>query len=364
VRVYLDHNATSPLRPEVKAAMIAAMDLQGNASSIHGEGRKARKAIDDAREALAFALGCLPQMMTFTSGGTEANNMAIRGVGAERIIIAATEHTSVLDAAKASGKDVVRVPVDDQGRIDLLALDAAIEGANVLVSVMLANNETGVLQPVDDIVTIAKAKGAMVHVDAVQAFRKHRFSFGLLGADLVTIAAHKVGGPKGIGALITRDGVVVEPLIQGGGQELRRRSGTENVVGIAGFGAIAALADVDCGDLTDQLDAGLSMHEDITIFSNLRARLSNTTCFAVPGMKAETLLMNLDLEGFAVSSGSACSSGKVGRSHVLDAMGVAPAISSGAIRVSLGWNTTAEDVSRFISTLNSLRARHIARLAA
>jgi cysteine desulfurase len=178
---------------------------------------------------------------------------------------------------------------------------------------------------------------------------------------MLTVAAHKVGGPKGIGALIVRDGLVVEPLLVGGGQELRRRAGTENIPAIAGFGAVAELPLVETFELTDTLQDGLV---DYVVFSNLQERLSNTTCFAVQGMKAETLLMNLDLEGFAVSSGSACSSGKVGRSHVLDAMGVDPAISSGAIRVSLGWNTTADDVARFITTLNSLRARHISRAAA
>jgi cysteine desulfurase len=341
--------------------MLEAMDAAGNASSIHREGRTARKIMDDAREKLAFAIGALPQMITFTSGGTEANNMAIRGVGAEKIIVSAIEHSCVLDAAKATGKEVVRVPVDDQGRIDLSALEAALTGANVLVSVMLANNETGVVQPIDDVARIAKAKGALLHVDAVQAFGKMPVNFVVLGADMVTIAAHKVGGPKGIGALITRDGVVIEPLIQGGGQELRRRSGTENIVAIAGFGALAEEAFVETHDLTDQLVAGLG---DAIVFSDRRARLPNTTCFAIPGMRAETLLMNLDLEGIAVSSGSACSSGKVGKSHVLDAMGVAPEISSCAIRVSLGWNTSAADIARFIEILNNLRARTSARAAA
>ena len=361
MRVYLDHNATSPLRPEVKAAMLSAMDVGGNASSIHREGRAARKLMDDAREKIGFAIRCLPQMITFTSGGTEANAMAIRGVAAERILVSAVEHPCVLDAARATGKIVEIIPVDDQGRVDPAVLETMIVGPNVLVSVMLANNETGVIQPINDIVTVAKAKGALVHVDAVQAFGKYPVNFGLMGCDMLTVAAHKVGGPKGIGALIIRDGLVVEPLLVGGGQELRRRAGTENIPAIAGFGAVTELPVVGTFELTDALQDGL---DGCVVFSNLRERLSNTTCFAVPGMKAETLLMNLDLEGFAVSSGSACSSGKVGRSHVLDAMGVAPAISSGAIRVSLGWNTTADDVSRFITTLNSLRARHIARLAA
>ena len=361
MRVYLDHNATSPLRPSVKAAMLAAMDVGGNASSIHGEGRRARKLMDDAREALAFSLGCLPQMMTFTSGGTEANNFALRGVGAEVILVSAVEHPSVLAAARASGKTVELIPVDGVGRVMIDALQTMLGRPNTLVSVMYANNETGVVQPLEQVLDITHAAGALVHVDAVQAFKKTPLNFGILGCDMLTVAAHKVGGPVGIGALVVRDGLVIEPLLQGGGQELRRRGGTENLVAIAGFGALAAEPLLDTRDLIDALEAGL---EGAVIFSDGVARLCNTTCFAVPGMSAETLLMNLDLEGFAVSSGSACSSGKVGRSHVLDAMGVAPAISSGAIRVSMGWNTTADDVSRFISTLNLLRVRHVSRRAA
>ncbi len=373
MRTYLDHNATSPLRPSVKAAILEAMDFAGNPSSIHLEGRVARKIIDDAREKLALKLGALPQMITFTSGGTEANNLAIRGVAAEKIVVSAVEHPCVLDAAKATlkgtgkdtgkgtGKDVVLVPVDDQGRIDLAALEKSIFGANVLVSVMLANNETGVVQPIDEVARIVHGKGALLHVDAVQAFGKQPVNFGLIGCDLMSIAAHKVGGPKGVGALIARDGIVFEPLMHGGGQELRRRSGTENVFGIAGFGAVADEPLVETFELTDALQAGL---DGAVVFSDQRERLSNTTCFALPGSVAETMLMNFDLAGIAVSSGSACSSGKVGRSHVLDAMNVAPLISRGAIRVSLGWNTTQNDIEYFISTWKKLVARHNARKAA
>ncbi len=359
MRVYLDHNATSPLRPSVKAAMLSAMDAGGNPSSIHLEGRSARKVVDDAREKLAFAIGCLPQMITFTGGGTEANVMALRGVGAQKQVVSAIEHPSVL--ASATGSEVAIVPVDHQGRLKLDALDQAINGPNVLVSVMLANNETGVIQPVDDIVRIAKAKGALVHVDAVQAFGKMPVNFGLLGVDMLTVAAHKVGGPKGVGALITRDGLAVEPLLHGGGQELRRRAGTENVVAIAGFAALADEPLLDTHDLIDALAAGL---DDTVIFSNQVARLCNTTCFAQPGLSAETLVMNFDLDGIAVSSGSACSSGKVARSHVLDAMGVAPEISQAAIRVSLGWNTTPRDVEVFLATWKKISMRHRARRAA
>ncbi len=362
MRTYLDHNATSPLRPSAKAAMLSAMEHGGNPSSIHAEGRAAYKIIDDARTKLGFMLGCLPQMITFTSGGTESNNMAIRGVGAERILVSAIEHPSVLDAAKATGKQVERIPVDPQGRVDLKAFEALlIRAPNTLVSIMLANNETGVIQDMAVIAAMARGAGALLHVDAVQAFGKMPVNFGLLGCDLLTVAAHKVGGPKGIGALIMRDGLVVEPLVQGGGQELRRRSGTENVTAIAGFAALFSEPLVEAHQLTDQLVAGLG---GALVFSDQVHRLSNTTCFAILGMKAETILMNLDLHGYAVSSGSACSSGKVGRSHVLEAMSVPADVASCAVRVSLGWNTTADDVTSFIETFNTLRARHASRKAA
>ncbi len=361
MRTYLDHNATSPLRPAVKAAMLRALDLGGNASSVHSEGRAARKLLDDARETLGFALGCLPQMITFTGSGTEANNMALRGVQAERILVSAIEHPSVLAAARASGKAVELIPVNGLGVIDLAALDKMLGGPNVLVSVMLANNETGVIQPVADVVALARKHGALVHVDAVQGFGKMPVNFGLLGCDLMTVAAHKVGGPVGVGALVIRDGLVVEPLIVGGGQELRRRAGTENLAAIVGFAAIAQEKHIDTKTLRDKLESSL---EGTIVFGTGAERLPNTTCFATPGLTAETLLMNFDLAGLAVSSGSACSSGKVGRSHVLDAMAIAPDISSAAIRVSLGWNNTAADVQHFITVWKHLLERHRARRAA
>jgi cysteine desulfurase len=235
-----------------------------------------------------------------------------------------------------------------------------LHGPKALISVMAANNETGVVQPINDIVQLASKAGALTHVDAVQAFGKRPLNFGLEGCDMMTIGAHKVGGPTGVGALIIRDGLVVEPLLQGGGQELRRRAGTENLIAIAGFAATAKATRLDTYELNGTLEDAL---EGTVIFSNGVERLCNTTCFAVPGMKAETLLMNLDLEGIAVSSGSACSSGKVARSHVLDAMGVAPDISAAAIRVSMGWNTTAEDVSHFIAAWQKLNQRFKAKAA-
>ena len=360
MRAYLDHNATSPLRPEVKAAMAAAMDVAGNPSSVHGEGRAARKLMDDARASLAFKLGCLPQMITFTSGGTEANNMAIRGVDAKRILVSAIEHPCVLAAAKSTGKTLEIIPVDEHGRVRLEVLEGMLNGPKALISVMHANNETGVIQDIHAIAQMTQKTEHLLHVDAVQSFGKNPVNFGLLSVDMLTIAAHKVGGPKGIGALVIRDGLVVEPLLQGGGQELRRRAGTENILAIAGLGALASLENIACDDLTDQLSHGL---EGCEIFSNSRARLNNTTCFAMPAMNAEAALMNFDLEGIAVSSGSACSSGKVGRSHVLEAMGVAPHISANAIRVSMGWNTTAQDITHFIAVWRKLNQRAKAKAA-
>jgi cysteine desulfurase len=341
--------------------MLAAMDHAGNASSVHGEGRAARKVMDDAREQLAFALGCLPQMMTFTSGGTEANATALLGVGAEHFVVSATEHPSVLETVKASGKPFDLVPVDGNGVVDLAALDGLLGRANTLVSVMAANNETGVLQPMAEISASVRAKGALLHVDASQAFMKHPVNFGLLGCDLMTVTAHKAGGPQGVGALVVRDGIALTPLLLGGGQELRRRAGTENIAAIAGFGALAQEPVLEASGLRDTLESGLG---DAIIFSRDAQRLSNTSCLAIPGLRAETLLMNLDLAGFAVSSGSACSSGKVGRSHVLEAMGVAPDIAACAIRVSTGWSTTGANISAFIETVKKLRARASARRAA
>ena len=361
MRTYLDHNATSPLRPAAKEAMRAAMDVEGNASSVHREGRLARKLLDDSRETIAREIGVIAPMISFTSGGSEANNLAIKSAPVERLLISAIEHPAVIESAKAAHKPAEFIPVTPQGVVDLEALAKLLEGPKALVSVMLANNETGVIQPLREIVALAQAHGALVHTDAVQAFGKMPVNFGLLGVDMMTIAAHKIGGPTGIGALVVRDGLPLEPLVHGGGQELRRRAGTENLVGIAGFAAVAKESQLDVKALQAQLEEALA---DAVIFGGDAPRLSNTTNFAHPGMSAETLLMNFDLEGIAVSSGSACSSGKVTKSHVLTAMGVGPDLSKAAIRVSLGWNTTQEHIEHFIAVWRRLLARHKAKVAA
>lgn len=361
MRTYLDHNATSPLRPEAKAAMLAAMDLCGNASSVHAEGRAARQKLDDAREQVARAVGVIAPMVVFTSGGSEANNLALKGAPVERIIVSAVEHPSVLEASKASGKPVEVIPVDADGVIDLASLARMLPGPRALVSVMLANNETGVLQPIREVVRLAQSHSALVHTDAVQALGKMPVNFGLLGVDLMTLSAHKLGGPVGAGALVVRDGLPLEPLIHGGGQELRRRAGTENLAAIAGFAAAANEKLNDIAALRDRLESAL---EGAVVFGAGVQRLPNTTCFAMSGLNAETLLMAFDLEGIAVSSGSACSSGKVAKSHVLAAMGAAPDIARAAIRVSLGWDTTPEHIDCFTAAWRKILARHKARAAA
>lgn len=361
MRVYLDHNATSPLRPAAKAAMLAALEQGGNASAIYAEGRAARRTLESARETVARATGVLPPMVIFTSGGSEANTMAINGVAVERILVSVIEHPSVMAAARATGKPVDLVPVKPDGVIDLEALARMLPGPRALVSVMLANNETGVVQPVREVVALAQSHAALVHSDAVQALGMIPVNFGLLGVDMMTLSAHKLGGPIGCGALIVRDGLAVSPLIQGGGQELRRRAGTENIAAAAGFAAAVSDNTSNTSVLRDMLETSL---EGAVIFGKSTPRLPNTSCFAFPGMSAETLLMAFDLNGIAVSSGSACSSGKVAQSHVLAAMGVPPELAKAAIRVSLGWNTTEADIHTFIAVWQRLLARHKARVAA
>ncbi len=371
MRAYLDHNATSPLRPQARKVMIAALEQCGNASSVHAEGRAARATIEKAREEIARALGTIAPTVVFTSGGSESCNMAVRGVNVDRIIVSAIEHPCVLEAAKVCGKPVSLIPVNADGVVDLAALETLLaEGeGRALISVMMANNETGVIQPVREVVALAQQHGCLVHCDAVQAFGKIPVNFGLLGVDMLTVSAHKLGGPQGVGALIIRDGLVVAPLIVGGGQELRRRAGTENVTAIAGFAAAAKAATGETEShikaLREQVESALEQGPgEIVVFGKGAQRLSNTVCFALPGLAADTALIAFDLDGVAVSSGSACSSGKVAASHVLQAMGASGAQVGSAIRVSLGWNTTGTDVNRFIESWQRIAGRHIAQAAA
>ena len=359
-RVYLDWNATAPLRAEARQAMISALELCGNPSSVHAEGRSARKLVENARTIIANAVGALPRNVVFTSGGTEANALALRpglrrgsGAPVERLLVSAIEHASVLAGGSFSAKIIETIPVTSSGLIDLGRLRALLVGRPpALVSIMLANNETGALQPVGEAAEIVRDKGCLMHVDAIQAFGKISFNINALNADLVTLSAHKIGGPKGAGALVLAEGLTgLEPLLRGGGQELSRRAGTENVAGIAGFGAAvkAALEALETDTnrlqaLRDKLESGLRQTPGAIIFSNAARRLPNTTLFTVPGLRAETAVIGFDLAGVAVSSGSACSSGKVQPSHVLQAMGFGPELAQGAVRLSLGWSTGDADI--------------------
>jgi cysteine desulfurase len=368
---YLDYNATTPVRPAVMEAVGAALANIGNPSSVHGFGRAARARLETAREQVAALVGARPDQVVFTSGGTEANNLAIGGSGRPRVLVSAIEHESVLKAATAEP-----IPVERSGVVDLDALErilAAAAPAPALVAIMLANNETGVIQPVAEAVRIAHAHGALLHCDAVQAAGKIAVEFGALGADLMSVSAHKLGGPPGVGALIVADHVELGARQHGGGQERGRRAGTENLPGIVGFGVAAEIAAAEVGAMTGIAGLRDDLERQATaavpaalIFGRGSPRLPNTTCLALPGVSSEVQVMGLDLAGVAVSAGSACSSGKVQASHVLQAMGAGASTAGSAIRVSLGWESTAADVEHFIAAWCELaaRARNIGNLTA
>ena len=369
-RVYLDWNATTPLRAEARAAMLAAYELIGNPSSVHAEGREARRLVEDARAALAVAVGALPRNVVFTSTGTEANALALSpglrgpsGGPVQRLLVSAIEHASVLAGGRFPAFSVGQIRVTRSGLVDLDRLRSLLsEGPPALVSIMAANNETGAIQPVAEAARIVHEAGGLLHVDAIQALGKIAFNINAIGADLATFSAHKIGGPKGIGALVVAEGIGgLEPVLRGGGQELGRRAGTENVAGIAGFGAAvkAALQALpkDAERLTtlrNHLENGIRTITGATIFAGDVKRLPNTVLFTSPGLKAETAVIGFDLEGIAVSSGSACSSGKVQPSHVLSAMGFDPAMAQGAVRLSLGWSTEPEDINRALEAWRKL----------
>lgn len=366
--VYLDYNATTPLKPAARDAMIAAMNVVGNASSIHSFGRAARKRIEDAREQVGKLVGAAPKQVIFNSGATEGNNTILRGFAGTRILISAIEHASVIECGAALNAE--KIPVTADGVVDLQALENMLKaGPSVgLVSVMLVNNETGVIQPVADVAKLARAYGAASHCDTVQAAGKIPINIDDLGIDFITLSAHKIGGPQGIGAIVTANGTIsclpTPIFIVGGGQERRLRAGTENVPAIAGFGAAAhaALTDINdyqkLGALRDRIETALvQTSNSIKIYGTNAQRVPNTTAFVVPGVPAETMLMNLDISGIAISSGSACSSGTVKPSHVLAAMGVTPDDAKSGLRVSLGWATTANDVDRFIEVWQNTAKR-------
>jgi cysteine desulfurase len=374
-RSYLDWNATTPMREEAKAAFAAAISLAGNPSSVHAEGRAARALIEAAREEVAALVGALLGNVFFTSSGTEANMLALTPTietadekrPRTRLFISAIEHVSAQSGGRFSRDAIEELPVGSDGRLDLAALAGAIANTpRPLVSLMLANNETGIVQPVAAAAAIVHQAGGLLHVDAVQAIGRIACDVTALGADLLTLSAHKIGGAKGVGALVrAREDIhFPEPLLRGGGQERGLRAGTENVAGIAAFGAAAAAARVrresesaHMAALRNRMEAGLlAIASDAVVFGREGGveRLPNTTLFALAGIKAETAVIAFDLEGVAVSSGAACSSGKVQPSHVLAAMGVSPTLLRGAVRVSLGWSTTEADVEKFLNAWTKL----------
>ena len=360
--IYLDHNATSVTKDAVKDAMVDAMSLVGNPSSVHRFGKKARNIVGDARQKLADALGVKPDWIVFTSGGTEANHLAVMGTVPSAFVVSSIEHDSVLQNVRSHLCPIHEIAVDENGIIDLEEVDEVLADfdAPAFISVMLANNETGVIQPIAELAKIVRKHAGVLHCDAVQAFGKIPVDFHQLGVDLMTVSAHKFGGPKGVGALIVPDNVPVQPVILGGGQENKMRAGTENVPAIAGFGAAAASISFDenISKMRDHMEMMIKeISPESIVFAQDADRLPNTSYITMPGVSHETQIMSLDLDGIAVSSGSACSSGKVAMSHVLRAMNVAEDVASTTIRVSLGWNTTEEDMNQFIAAWKKLFER-------
>ena len=366
--IYLDNNSTTLLDPRVLEAMLPYMQHQyGNATSRHLFGRAARQALDQAREQVAEACGAHPSQVTFTASGTEANNFAIQGMAgnnenAKQVAVSAIEHPAVTRPAFALRENGYRIAViaaDNFGKVDHLSLDVALEKPTSLVSVMLANNETGVIQDIAKLAEIAKSKGALFHTDAVQALGKIAVDFESLGVHAMTVSSHKINGPQGAGALILDKRVDIKPLLHGGGQEKGLRSGTENVAAIVGFGTACALLKTERetrAKVTAQLRNAfeLGLHDlGATIFGDKAARLANTSFFAFNEIEGETLVMALDRKGFAVASGSACSSDSTEPSHVLMAMGVAPDLARGAVRVSFGVKNTSDELNRFLAALQT-----------
>jgi cysteine desulfurase len=356
-RAYFDHNASAPLRPCARAIMVEAMDITSNPSSIHADGRVGRKYIETARRVIGETFDVSPNQIIFTSGATEANNTILKGFAGKRILVGATEHLSVLE----SGVPVTSIPVDENGIIKLDELENLLrDNVTALVSVMYVNNETGVIQPISDIAALAHKYGALFHVDAVQAYGRIPFTREVINADFITISSHKIGGPLGAGAIIFKPQTTVPVLLHGGGHERRQRAGTENFMAIAGFGA----ASIDAVNQIPEFQK-LSVWRDAIeiklvadgcmIFGNIAARVSNTICFAHPTKDSQTMLMAFDMNGISLSSGSACSSGTIKPSHVLQAMNIAPDLINRALRLSFGWNTTQNDIDLFLKIWDKVR---------
>lgn len=382
-RLYFDYNATAPLLAAAQSAMVDAMALPGNPSSVHAEGRKARAVVTNARESVALLCGVPAAQIVFCSGATEAANhvltpdfrMGRSPVRVSQLFVSAVEHPAVLEGGRFTAEQNTVLPVDRDGRLDLAALADALAGhdqatGQAMLGLQLANNETGVIQPVRQAAEIVKAHHGLVVVDAVQGAGRLALSLEELGADFMIVSSHKIGGPKGMGALVSAGEILMPaPLLRGGGQEKGHRGGTENLVSIAGFGAAAevareALSDVErIGALRDRLEAGMrDLASDVIVHGKSVDRLANTSFFSLPGLKAETAQIAFDVEGVAVSAGAACSSGKIGQSHVLSAMGVDAGL--GAIRVSLGREHTQNDVERFLEAFNRINTRRLSRKSA
>jgi len=368
-RLYLDANASAPLLAEARAALIAALEAGGNPSSIHAEGRAARGLIEDAREAVAALAGGRARDVVFTSGATEAAAMALQPMdGFGRLLIGAGEHPAVVAGHRYAQESVEVVALTEAGVLDLAALGAALarsDAARPLLALQAVNNETGAIQPLAEAAALVHAAGGLVVADCVQGAGRIDCRLETLGADLAFYSAHKIGGPKGVGALVKRAGLTSAALLRGGGQERGQRGGTENVPGIAGFGAAARVAlerrdaeEARLSPMRDALERGLkAMAPDVVILAESAPRVANTSCFAVPGTDAAMALIALDLAGVAVSSGAACSSGKVSASRVLAAMGVPTELAKGALRVSFGWWNGAGDVERFLAAFGAVARR-------
>jgi cysteine desulfurase len=384
VRIYLDHNATTPLHPAVREVMVRTLTEDfGNPSSVHYYGQRAKAVMDEARMAVAALLEADATDLVFTSGGTEADNLAVRGAMAARhaegrrhLIVSAIEHEAVLNTARAlehDGAVVTILPVDASGIVDPAALERAMTRETALVSVMHANNEVGTIQPIAELAAIARQSGAWFHTDAVQSIGKVPMSVRTAGVDLLSLSAHKFNGPKGAGALWVRRGVKLSPTSTGGRHERNRRAGTENVSGIAGLGAAAAIARAsiaahaeEWAALRDRLEAGVLASVPDTAVNGLRTgRIPNTSNISFDGIEAESLLIALDLEGVAISTGSACSSGTLEPSHVLKAMGLPPARARNSLRFSVGLGTTAADIDAVVAVLPRLvdKLRRLTRAA-
>lgn len=372
-RIYLDYNATAPIRPEVIELMCEIMDTVGNASSVHEPGRQARQRVEIARQQVAELVSASARNIIFTGSGTEADNLALRGFLPRHLIVSGVEHGAILAPALLLDPYATIIEIGPQGQLDLASLEAALNASTepALVSLMLANNETGIIQPVAEASEIAHGHDALVHCDGIQGAGKILVDIDQLGVDLLSLSGHKIGGPQGVGALVMREDRSVLAQMVGGGQEMGRRSGTENVAGIAGFGEAARLAASELEQFAELTTMRNRMEEQLAEVAPSRKvigsdvpRLPNTSCVTMPGVRSDTQVMALDLAGISVSAGSACSSGKVSASHVLDAMGMELDEAMTAIRISLGRSTTEDEINRFVETWSLIFKRNSSHASA